>query len=568
MQETQAPRAARAELAEWRAETRRSPYRRSRLLRLLMDRHAPTSASEFDGSLESFGAVVGAELDELAEVVNRDENLPRLAPRDGLGNDRQEIDFHPAYHRIGAEVHGARLMADYAEPGRELLQLGKYFLLTHLGESGHLCPLACTAGMIKLLQRKGSAELRQRYLPGLLDPDYASKLVGAQFVTEVQGGSDAGTGSVSARPAPDAEDRWLLRGEKWFCSVIHADLFLVTARVDGQGEGTRGLGCFLVPRQLEGEGSNHFVIHRLKGKLGTRAFPTAEVSFQDAVGYPVGELEEGFRNVVGVVLHTSRLYNAVGCAGAASRAFLDAEAYSRHRRAFGRPIAQFAPIARTLARMKARAWAIAASTFHLIALQERIVAGAAAASGAAAMRMLTNMNKYWTSVQNTAVAVDGVEVLGGNGTIEEFSILPQLYRLAVVLESWEGSHNVLCAQVLRDALRHDMDGPALDEIDGILAGCGEGEERGDLAGRLAACREAFEELRGPGSETAEDRIRPLVDRLMVTFQGAALLSLAESEEAAGGSHEARAVLRHFLALHPPERPPRPAMTGVAACLAG
>ena len=38
-------------------------------------------------------------------------------------------------------------------------------------------------------------------------------------------------------------------------------------------------------------------------------------------------------------------------------------------------------------------------------------------------------------------------MLGGNGTIEDFSPLPRLYRDAMVFESWEGTHNVLCAQV-------------------------------------------------------------------------------------------------------------------------
>ena len=566
MKEAEAPAGTRADLAAWRAETRTSPYSRSRLLRLLLSQHSPDLLAQHEEDLRRFGEVVGAKLDELAGVVNRDENLPRLDPRDGLGRERQAIDFHPAYHEIGTQVYGARLMADYGESGRELIQLGKYFLLTHLGESGHLCPLACTAGLIKLLQAEGSSDLRERYLPGLLDPDYAQKLVGAQFVTEVQGGSDAGTNSVSARPLPGSDDEWLLRGEKWFCSVIHADLFLVTGRVEGQGEGTRGLGCFLVPRRLPSGETNSFWIHRIKNKVGTRAFPTAEVSFQDAVGYPLGELEEGFRNVVGVVLHTSRLYNGVGCAGAASRAFLDAEAYARTRRAFGRPIMEFAPIARTLARMKASAWAITASTFHLIALQEKVTAGEPGEGGRVALRMLTNMNKYWTSVQNTRVAIEGVEVLGGNGTIEEFSILPQLYRLAVVLESWEGAHNVLCAQVLRDTLRYDMDRPALAEVEAILARCPEGDERTELEGRLIGCRVAFEGLRDQAPHVVEGEIRPLVDRLMATFQGAALLALASHERATSGTEEARAVLGQHLAQYPAELPPGPSASEARRCL--
>ena len=68
----------------------------------------------------------------------------------------------------------------------------------------------------------------------------------------------------------------------------------------------------------------------------------------------------------------------------------------------------------------------------------------------AARRIAVMINKYWTAIAATATARDGIEVLGGNGTIEDFSVLPRLYRDAIVVESWEGTHNTLCAQVLRD----------------------------------------------------------------------------------------------------------------------
>src|SRR6185295_10847139 len=70
-------------------------------------------------------------------------------------------------------------------------------------------------------------------------------------------------------------------------------------------------------------------------------------------------------------------------------------------------------------------------------------------------RILVNANKFSTSRAPTSVARRGIEALGGNGTIEDFSPLPRLYRDAIVFESWEGTHNVLCAQVLRDLGRLD-----------------------------------------------------------------------------------------------------------------
>ena len=89
-------------------------------------------------------------------------------------------------------------------------------------------------------------------------------------------------------------------------------------------------------------------------------------------------------------------------------------------------------------------------------------------------RLLVNANKFVTSLAATKVTRRGIEALGGNGTIEDFSPLPRLYRDAIVFESWEGTHNVLCAQVLRDLAR-------LDAVDLVVERSGASEE---LAARL------------------------------------------------------------------------------------
>ena len=89
----------------------------------------------------------------------------------------------------------------------------------------------------------------------------------------------------------------------------------------------------------------------------------------------------------------------------------------------------------------------------LTGMLTRLDEGQADETVAGAYRFLVNANKYVTSIGATDTARRGIEVLGGNGTIEDFSPLPRLYRDAMVFESWEGTHNVLCAQVLRDCER-------------------------------------------------------------------------------------------------------------------
>ncbi len=398
-----------------------------------------------------FAEVVRAVIDPA--VAEAERNPPRLGA-DG------EIEFDPAYHRAGRAVWASGIVA---APARE--QASLFYLLSHAGEGGHACPVVCTAGLVRALRTRASDDMRARFLPPLLETDYDLAQRGAQFLTERHGGSDVGANRVEA--VPDGQT-WLLHGEKWFCSVADADQFVVTARPRGAPSGTRGIGCFLVPRERGG-----FRIRRLKDKLGTRALATGEIEFEGAVGYALGPLEDGFKTAVGV-LNTSRWLNAVGSAGLMRRAYEEAASFARERTAFGQPIVQFPLLREQLAVMKAEADAALASTHELTELVARIDDGAASDDDVAWHRLLVNANKMVTSLAATRAVRRGIEVLGGNGTIEDFSPLPRLWRDAIVFESWEGTHNVLCAQVLRDLER-------LDAVDLAVARSG---ASGELAQRL------------------------------------------------------------------------------------
>ena len=93
--------------------------------------------------------------------------------------------------------------------------------------------MACTAGAIKLIRDLGSEDQRRVYLPPLLETDYGRRLHAAQFVTEVQGGSDVGANGCTAEPDATREGWYRISGEKWFCSVADAGIFVVSARIDG-----------------------------------------------------------------------------------------------------------------------------------------------------------------------------------------------------------------------------------------------------------------------------------------------------------------------------------------------
>ena len=512
---------ARAELAAWRAARPENFYDSDIFLQQVLRSHlGETVLAQEAAGLSAFGAECAGLLDALVCETNRDENLPVLRRWDGIGRRTEAVVFHPAYDVIGERVYRTGVMSRYATPGQETLQLAYAYLFSQNGEGGHLCPLACTAGLIKILQRKASKAVQARFLPGLLRTDrlHPEHFHGAQFLTEIQGGSDVGANGCIATPAEDGT--WRISGEKWFCSVIDADLYLMTARPVGAPEGTPGLGAFVVPRLLADGRPNGVFVRRLKYKLGTRSMASGEADFVDAVAWPVA-VDGGFKAVVEIVLNTSRLYNAVASGGSMRRVQIEATTYAAHRRAFGQPIAQFPLVARSLARITAETRAAVAGTFALAALADRIDRGAATAADEAVHRLVVNMNKYWTSIRSSAVIHEGIEVLGGNGAIEDFSVLPRLYRDAIVCESWEGTHNVLCAQVLKDLHRFRLHEAffAWVETHGTSA----------LQARLAADRTAVSALLGLPPQHAALEVRAVVDRLSVTWQACALAALGTPE---------------------------------------
>ena len=165
---------------------------------------------------------------------------------------------------------------------------------------------------------------------------------------------------------------------------------------------------------------------------------------------------QGFKIVVELVLNTSRWANALGSAGLLRRAYVEAWTFAQNRRAFGGAIGRYPLVMEALAETKVDLYAMLASTLRLSSLIERMDLGVATEQERAVHRLLVNINKYRTSVQASLGIRRAQEILGGNGAIEDFSIVPRLYRDAVVFESWEGSHNVLCLQVLRDMQRYGL----------------------------------------------------------------------------------------------------------------
>ena len=272
-----------------------------------------------------------------------DRNPPVLRAWDEGGRRVDEIVRHPAYRRmeeIAFSRFGLAAMAHrpgvLGWPGRAP-QVFKYALsyLFAQAEFGLLCPVNMTDSCARMLGAFGSEELKARYLPHLTSTEPDTLWQGTQWMTERTGGSDVGASTTVARRGPDGQ--WRLWGDKWFTSVANAELALTLARPEGAPDGTRGLAMFLVPRRLPDGSKNAWTINRLKDKLGSRSMATGEVTYAGAVGYVVGELDSGFKQMMEMV-NGSRLSNAMRAAGIMRRALLESLVHARQRVAFGRPL--------------------------------------------------------------------------------------------------------------------------------------------------------------------------------------------------------------------------------------
>ena len=516
---------ARAALDAWRRAFPADPFADDTSLQAILDRHLT------NGRLEALRTSAGAFANDVVAVVGpaasryeQRTHLPELVRWDGLGRRTEEVSFDPSYHEAGRAVWRSGLVALSDKPGRAYEQAVLLYLLSLEGEAGHACPATCTIGLARALRRVADDDVRERFLPALVDPDYDAAERGSQFLTEVQGGSDVGANACEAVPTGDGLT-WRVTGEKWFCSVADAGQFFLTARVPGGPAGTRGLGGFVVPRLVDGE-PNGFSLRRLKDKLGTRGLASGEIDFDGALAWPVGPVADGFKTAVGIVLNTSRWMTALGDAGMMRRAVLESRAYARHREAFGQPIEAFPAVRQRVVDMATSQTAALHLCFELTRLEDLIDGGQASKADVLLHRFCVNVAKYLVSVQATDVIHSAIEVLGGNGAIEDFSVLPRLYRDAIVYESWEGAHNVLVAQMLNDCRRLPILNVVRDRLDALTSGAGElgAQIAGTAARSLDGARRAVSDL-----EFGQWHFRGLVDRLGLAYEAALLAASGESD---------------------------------------
>jgi putative acyl-CoA dehydrogenase len=463
------------------------------------------------GDLHTLGRLAGsAATGEQARLAN--EHPPVLRTHDRWGNRIDEVEFHPAWHALmGTAVGHGLHAAPWADqrPGAHVARAAKFYVWTQ-AEPGHGCPVSMTYAAVPALRH--APELAGRfepllearsYDPGLRPPQTKDGLLAGMAMTEKQGGSDVRANTTRAEPAGGGAH--VLTGHKWFCSAPMCDLFLTLAYAPD------GLTCFLLPRVLPDGQRNGLRIQRLKDKLGNRSNASAEIEFDSAFAWPVGEPGRGVATIIEMVSAT-RLDCVVGSAAGMRLATVAAVHHASHRQAFGKDLIAQPLMGCVLADLVLESQAATVLALRLAGAADR--AGRGDAAERALLRVALPAAKYWVCKRAPAHAAEALECLGGNGYVEE-SGMPRLYREAPLNSIWEGSGNVTALDVLRALTRiPDCAAALLAELD-LAAGSDSGLD--------AAVAQLRQLLAGLETATGQAQARRLAGLIAVTMQAALLV---------------------------------------------
>ncbi len=495
--------------------------------------------------LHELGKLAGSgETATLARLAN--EHSPVLRTHDRYGNRIDEVEFHPAWHQLmdTAVRHGLHGSPwSDPRPGAHVARAAKFYVWAQ-AEAGHGCPISMTYAAVPALRHASELDTRftpllaaRVYQPGLAPPDGKAGLLAGMAMTEKQGGSDVRSNTTVARPAPsEGATCYVLTGHKWFNSAPMCDLFLVLAQVAEPADVTAGAAaapptsptCFLLPRVLPDGTLNGIRIQRLKDKLGNRSNASAEVEYDGALAWRVGEPGRGIRTIIDMVSAT-RLDCVIGSAAAMRQGAVAAVHHASHRTAFGPLLIDQPLMGSVLADLVLEAEAAAALVMRLAGAADRAARGEAAE--AALLRIALPAAKYWVCKRAAPHAAEALECLGGNGYVED-SGMPRLYRDAPLNSIWEGAGNVTALDLLR-AILGSAAGTASTASTGGTAGPEPAEAlRAELAGASGADPRLDSAVKSLSAQLAEARKHPagapwqarrLAELTALTMQGALLV---------------------------------------------
>ena len=510
------------------------------LLKELMDEEFYEYA---DRELLNFGEKCANEIDQRARFTDR-EGQPKLIKFDAYGDDISEVWVNDGYRKTVEDSYNTGIVGYVHKDIPELGRRGNYiysyaqgYLLSQT-EAGFYCPVTLTMATAYLLDQYASPQVKEKFLPHVLSTGETTLYEGATFLTERQGGSDVGANVVKAVQTADG---YKIYGEKYFASNAGmCGVAMVLARKEGAPSGTKGLTLFAVPWRKEDGKLNGIKIRRLKDKLGVRAVPSAEVEFDGAEAYVVGDPIKGFYYMM-EALNLSRVCNTVASLGIMRRAYREAREYALKRDAFGKKLADFPMIKDALVKMAVKLEVETRTVFKYLPLFEKVMRNEQGVSEKDIVlnRLYIALLKKETAEQAVHFAHEAIEMHGGNGYIEDF-VIPRLLRDAQVLTVWEGTANILGLEVLRLMEKFNAGELFLEEMNERIAAM-EGEHVEMVHGAIEQLEKLLVSLQTESHDHKTFHSKRVAELMVKIFE-----SVNALEYAAGEDERAKKILEVFI----------------------
>jgi isovaleryl-CoA dehydrogenase len=361
------------------------------------------------------------EIEQMREVVAQWVS-DRLAPHAADIDASNEFPRHlwPEMGELG--LHGITVEEDYGGVGlgylahsvvMEEVSRGSGSVGLSYGAHSNLC--------VNQLRLNGNEEQKQRYLPKLISGEH----LGALAMSESGSGSDV----VSMRLRADQSgDGFVLNGTKmWITNGPGADTLVVYAKTDPDA-GPRGITAFIVEKDFEG-----FSTAQKLDKLGMRGSDTCELIFEDCVipaDNVLGQVGDGVR-VLMSGLDYERTVLAAGSVGIMQACLDVVLPYVHERSQFGKPIGTFQLVQGKLADMYTTTNACRSYVYEVSKACDR---GETTRQDAAGCIL-------YAAEKATQVALDAIQLLGGNGYTNEYPT-GRLLRDAKLYEIGAGTSEI------------------------------------------------------------------------------------------------------------------------------
>ncbi len=354
-------------------------------------------------TVRSFSA---AEIAPRADAIDRTNTFPRdlWEPMGALGLHGITVEEEWGGAGLGYLEHCVAV----EEVSRASASVGLSY-----GAHSNLC--------VNQIRRNGSEEQKRRYLPKLISGEH----VGSLAMSEAGSGSDVVSMSTRAVKRGSA---YVLGGTKmWITNAPHAEVLVVYAKTD-PAAGPRGITAFIVEKGMKG-----FSVSPKLDKLGMRGSDTAELIFEDCE-VPEENVLGGVNRGVKVLMSGLDYERAVLAAGPLGimQAALDAVLpYIHERKQFGQPIGSFQLIQAKIADMYVTLNAARAYVYAVARACDREETTREDAAGAI----------LFASEAATRLALDAIQILGGNGYINDYPA-GRLLRDAKLYEIGAGTSEI------------------------------------------------------------------------------------------------------------------------------